>query len=315
MTASASRWPSTATASPTPGSMPRAAARRPRREAPPSRSCAAARSSTRRGSARAQIAAELGGLSPGKLHAAELAADALARALGAAARARGRLPRAVASERNLVAMSGGVDSAVAALLCSRRGETIAVTLELWSDSENDAEQQLLLGLGGLPGALDRALDRAAALHGRPPARSFAPAWSSRSSPATRAVRRRTRASGATVTSASTRCSSSPIVSAATAWQPATTRGSPSWTRRRAAAPGRGGPGQGPDLHALGAVAALACADAVPARGADEARGQGNRRVRRSAGRVQGRLTGSLLPRGHRPRAVPRPARGHRRAAR
>ncbi len=33
----------------------------------------------------AQVAAELGGLSPGKLHAAELAADALHRALGAAA--------------------------------------------------------------------------------------------------------------------------------------------------------------------------------------------------------------------------------------
>ena len=40
-----------------------------------------------------QIAEELGGLSPGKLHAAELAADALARALGAAARERGALPR------------------------------------------------------------------------------------------------------------------------------------------------------------------------------------------------------------------------------
>ena len=40
-----------------------------------------------------QIAAELGGLSPGKLHAAELAADALHRALGSAARA-GRCPRA-----------------------------------------------------------------------------------------------------------------------------------------------------------------------------------------------------------------------------
>src|SRR5947209_16139076 len=33
-----------------------------------------------------EIARELGGLSPGKFHAAELAADALARALGAAAR-------------------------------------------------------------------------------------------------------------------------------------------------------------------------------------------------------------------------------------
>ena len=37
-----------------------------------------------------EIAAELGGLSPGKLHAADLAADALHRALGAAARAGAR---------------------------------------------------------------------------------------------------------------------------------------------------------------------------------------------------------------------------------
>jgi tRNA-specific 2-thiouridylase len=86
----------------------------------------------------AQIAAELGGLSPGKLHAAELAADALHRALGAAARAGAALaPRA---QRTLVAMSGGVDSAVAALLVARSGrEAVAVTLELWADPENDAE--------------------------------------------------------------------------------------------------------------------------------------------------------------------------------
>ena len=38
------------------------------------------------------IAAELGGLSPGKLHAADLAADALHRALGLAARADAALP-------------------------------------------------------------------------------------------------------------------------------------------------------------------------------------------------------------------------------
>jgi tRNA-specific 2-thiouridylase len=86
-----------------------------------------------------RIADELGGLSPGKLHAAELAADALARALGAAVR-----ERAVVAEppqgRTLVAMSGGVDSAVAALLCARGGDTVAVTLELWSDPENDGER-------------------------------------------------------------------------------------------------------------------------------------------------------------------------------
>jgi tRNA-specific 2-thiouridylase len=87
-----------------------------------------------------QIAHELGGLSPAKLHAAELAADALARALGAAARERGHIPQPRTEPRTLVAMSGGVDSAVAALLCEREGETVAVTLELWSDPENDGER-------------------------------------------------------------------------------------------------------------------------------------------------------------------------------
>lgn len=86
-----------------------------------------------------QIAEELGGLSPAKLHAAELAADALARALGAAVRSRGQLEPSPTG-RTLVAMSSGVDSTVAALLCARGGETVAVTLELWSDAENDAER-------------------------------------------------------------------------------------------------------------------------------------------------------------------------------
>lgn len=85
-----------------------------------------------------EIAAELGGLSPGKRHAAELAADALHRALGQAARATAP-PRPVPG-RTLVAMSGGVDSAVAALLCARDGEAVAVTLELWSDPENDGDK-------------------------------------------------------------------------------------------------------------------------------------------------------------------------------
>ena len=82
------------------------------------------------------IAAALGGLSAGKLHAAELASDALHRALGAAAAARAEVP--AAESRTLVAMSGGVDSAVAALLCE--DEVAAVTLELWRDPENDGER-------------------------------------------------------------------------------------------------------------------------------------------------------------------------------
>jgi tRNA-specific 2-thiouridylase len=84
------------------------------------------------------IADELGGLSPGKFHAADLAADALHRALGAAARERA----AVSAEprRTLVAMSGGVDSAVAAVLVARAGrDAAAVTVELWADPEHDAE--------------------------------------------------------------------------------------------------------------------------------------------------------------------------------
>lgn len=90
-----------------------------------------------------EIAGELGGLSPGKLHAADVAADALARSLGAAARAQASLPAPVCAPngcRTLVAMSGGVDSAVAAHLVAAEGEAVAVTLELWADSENDAQR-------------------------------------------------------------------------------------------------------------------------------------------------------------------------------
>jgi tRNA-specific 2-thiouridylase len=84
-----------------------------------------------------EIAAELGGLSAAKRHAAELAADALHRALGGAARDAALAPR---SGRTLVAMSGGVDSAVAALLsCGEGREAVAVTLELWSDPDNDGD--------------------------------------------------------------------------------------------------------------------------------------------------------------------------------
>jgi tRNA-specific 2-thiouridylase len=81
------------------------------------------------------IAGELGGLSPGKFHAADLTADALQRALGAAVRARAAV--AMDPARTLVAMSGGVDSAVAALLVG--DNAAAVTLELWADTDNDAE--------------------------------------------------------------------------------------------------------------------------------------------------------------------------------
>ena len=86
------------------------------------------------------IADELGGLAPSSMHAAALAADALHRALGLAARDGAARLRA-GHRRTLVAMSGGVDSAAAAQLALDAGDDVfAVTLELWSDPGTDGEQ-------------------------------------------------------------------------------------------------------------------------------------------------------------------------------
>jgi tRNA-specific 2-thiouridylase len=79
----------------------------------------------------------IGGLTPAKRHAAQLATDALHRALAQAAASAERLA-SPAPDRVLVAMSGGVDSAVAALLERERGaEVIGVTLKLWADPLTD----------------------------------------------------------------------------------------------------------------------------------------------------------------------------------
>jgi tRNA-specific 2-thiouridylase len=80
---------------------------------------------------------ELGGLNFGGRHAAVLAADALARAVSAIA-SSGE-PIADADERRvLVAVSGGVDSAVAALRERERGaDVVGVTVKLWADPDTD----------------------------------------------------------------------------------------------------------------------------------------------------------------------------------
>ena len=84
----------------------------------------------------------LGGVGPQGRHAVELAADALHRALATAAGAGRELaPASATGERVLVAMSGGVDSSVAALCERERGvEVVGVTLKLWADRRTDAER-------------------------------------------------------------------------------------------------------------------------------------------------------------------------------
>jgi len=84
------------------------------------------------------IAAALGGLSPGKRHAAAVAADAFHRTLTNLLAGAVEPLISRSGSRVLVAMSGGVDSAVAALLARETDEeVIAVTLKLWSDPLTD----------------------------------------------------------------------------------------------------------------------------------------------------------------------------------
>ena len=113
-------------------------------------------------------------------HAAELAADALHRALGAAARADATLERAPG--RVLVAMSGGVDSAVAALLCGSAGRGRDARAVVGPRERRRA--QLLLAAGGPGRAGARARARAAAPLARPARGVPRRASSSRGSPAT-----------------------------------------------------------------------------------------------------------------------------------
>jgi tRNA-specific 2-thiouridylase len=81
--------------------------------------------------------AELGGLSAVSRHAAVLAVDALHRAITVAASSGATIATA-APDRVCVAVSGGVDSAVAALMQRDAGlEPVGITVKLWADPETD----------------------------------------------------------------------------------------------------------------------------------------------------------------------------------
>jgi tRNA-uridine 2-sulfurtransferase len=87
------------------------------------------------------LAETVGGLGPQGRHAADLVADALARALSTLTSSGEPIADAPRPERVLVAVSGGVDSAVAALLERERGaDVVAVTLKLWADERTDGTQ-------------------------------------------------------------------------------------------------------------------------------------------------------------------------------
>lgn len=82
-----------------------------------------------------EVDAELGGLGPERIHGARTAVDALARALERWHSDRLGAPgRPLARERVMVAMSGGVDSAVAAHLLREAGyDVVGCTMRLWHD--------------------------------------------------------------------------------------------------------------------------------------------------------------------------------------
>ena len=216
----------------------------------------------------------------------------------------------------LVAMSGGVDSAVAAHLCAHDGETMAVTLELWADPENDAERSCcsasavaqarsLAHSMGLPHfTIDLRQEFRAGV-----VEPFIAGYAAGETPnPCVGCNGHVRLDAMLELADRLGC-------AAPGHRPLRPHRRARRRSRGPAAARRCRPRQGPDLHAGGAGAGVAGADALPARRPAQAPGAGDRRRGRSAGRRQGRLPGPVLPGRHLPGALPGAPRGARRPRR
>ena len=256
------------------------------------------------------ISDELGNLSAGKFHAAALAADALHRALGVAAQA---VLCAPVADRTLVAMSGGVDSAVAAELARERGDdVVAVTLELWADPDADTERSccsseavgIARGLAHRMGMPHLTLDLRGPF-GDTVVANFISEYEAGRTP-NPCVRCNGMLRFDAMLDLAGRLGAARLATGHYARVERDADGARARRRPRRQ--------QGPDLHARRVAARPVRSSLVPAGRAHEARGQGARPRGGPAGRGEAREPGPLFPRrGGRQGAFPQPAAAEDRA--
>ena len=204
-------------------------------------------------------------------------------------------------------MSGGVDSAVAALLERERGaEVIARHPQALGRPRDRRRQGLLLAGGGARRPRRRPLDRRPPPDPRP--RGGVPPPGGRQLPLRLRRRRDAQPLHRLQRRGEDRGDDRPRRAARR--HPPGHRPLRADRRRRlrAAARRRRRRGQGPELHAGGAAAGAARPGALPADRAEQARGARDRRPPRPRGRPQAREPGPLLPRRPGQGAVPAPPR-------